>query len=59
MSVEAITGIAVAIAGLISACVSIGVILGVQKAKVDRLERDVNEAFRMIRQVNNSRGEEK
>lgn len=51
MSAELALGLAIAGATLISACVSIGVILGVQKAKVDRLSRDMDQAFQMIRKI--------
>lgn len=51
MSLE--TGIALltAVSGLCVSCVTVGIVLGKLKGKMDTLERDVNSAFRMIREI--------
>lgn len=51
MSVEAWIAFAVALAGLCASCVTAGVVIGKLKGKMDTLERDVNNAFRMIREI--------
>lgn len=58
MNTEALIAFVVASATLIASCVSIGVILGVQKQKVDTLARDLNQAFRMIREISKQENEE-
>lgn len=54
MSVEVAVTICVGVAGLIGTCVSVGVAYGLLRGKVDTLQRDVNNAFKMIREIQNT-----
>jgi len=56
LSVETIVAISVAGGGLIVACFTGGIVFGVLKGKVDTCQRDVNHAFRMIRELQNQKG---
>jgi len=51
VSVEAVVAICVAGGGLIVSCVSIGVAIGILNGKVSTAQRDVNNAFKMIREL--------
>jgi len=55
---ETIVAICVAGGGLIVACFTGGIFIGVLKGKVDTLQRDVNQAFRMIREIKNQENRE-
>lgn len=53
MSQDGWIALGVAVGGLCVSCITGGVYFGILKGKVDTLQRDVNHAFRMLREIQN------
>ncbi len=56
MSLEVAIALAVAVVGLCGSCITVGIVIGKLQNKVDTLQKDMNNAFRMLR-VKNFKGE--